>query len=81
MVFILALLLNYSLRLLYWLIKLFYKFLFYVITLIGFPLYIGGLLLGASTSAGILFIIIMFFYAYFLYSSKIFNITSKSLKK
>ena len=59
----------------------FYKSLFYLISLIGVPLYVGGLLLGASTSAAVLFVIIMFFYAYFLYSKKLFMVSSLSKKE
>jgi len=59
------------------LIYFFYKALFYLVTLIGVPLYVGGLLLGFSTSAAVLFVMIMFFYCYFLYANNIFNIKSK----
>ena len=63
-----------------YIIYIFYKAIFYLITLIGVPLYVGGLLLGFSTSAAILFVIIMFFYCYFLFANNIFNIKSKNKK-
>tara|TARA_B100001093_G_scaffold507782_1_gene568865 strand:+ start:1130 stop:1396 length:267 start_codon:yes stop_codon:yes gene_type:complete len=63
-----------------YLLYYFYKSIFYLITLIGVPLYVGGLLLGVSTSAAVLFVIIMFFYCYFLYGNNIFNIKSKKNK-
>lgn len=65
------------LKLLGYILYYFYKTLYYLITLIGIPLYVGGLLLGVSTSAAVLFVIIMFFYTYFLYANNIFNIKSK----